>query len=196
MNVEVVIDDVPDIDQKLVFILIRWSSPHPYTPSHPLPILALPLSNPVMRLTKPHLKGIDAYSYSGIDKSLLSRYVLSPFWTWLVTLFPLTLAPNTITFLGLCFVFANVGTLLYFDPYYTGRELPRWVYASWAAGLFAYQSMDAIDGKQARRTGMSSALGEMFDHGCDAINTTVRCFPCTRYPADGHSWKSSCAPTP
>ena len=26
--------------------------------------------------------------------------------------------------------------------------------------------MDAIDGKQARRVGMASALGEMFDHGC------------------------------
>jgi ethanolaminephosphotransferase len=26
--------------------------------------------------------------------------------------------------------------------------------------------MDAIDGKQARRLGMGSALGEMFDHGC------------------------------
>lgn len=35
--------------------------------------------------------------------------------------------------------------------------------------------MDAIDGKQARRTGMASALGEMFDHGCDAINTSVSC---------------------
>jgi hypothetical protein len=25
--------------------------------------------------------------------------------------------------------------------------------------------MDAIDGKQARRTGMAGPLGEMFDHG-------------------------------
>lgn len=33
--------------------------------------------------------------------------------------------------------------------------------------------MDAIDGKQARRLGMGSALGEMFDHGCDAINTSL-----------------------
>lgn len=33
--------------------------------------------------------------------------------------------------------------------------------------------MDAIDGKQARRTGTGSPLGEVFDHGCDAINTTV-----------------------
>ena len=35
----------------------------------------------------------------------------------------------------------------------------------WAIGLFAYQSLDAIDGKQARRTGMAGPLGEMFDHG-------------------------------
>jgi ethanolaminephosphotransferase len=39
--------------------------------------------------------------------------------------------------------------------------------------LFAYQSLDSIDGKQARRTGMAGPLGELFDHGCDAINTTV-----------------------
>lgn len=29
-------------------------------------------------------------------------------------------------------------------------------------GLFAYQSLDAIDGKQARRTGASGPLGELF----------------------------------
>jgi phosphatidylglycerophosphate synthase len=36
---------------------------------------------------------------------------------------------------------------------------------SFAIGLFLYQSFDAIDGKQARRTGTSGPLGEMFDHG-------------------------------
>lgn len=40
-----------------------------------------------------------------------------------------------------------------------------------ALGLFIYQSLDAIDGKQARRTNSSSALGELFDHGCDAVST-------------------------
>ena len=34
--------------------------------------------------------------------------------------------------------------------------------------------MDAIDGKQARRTGTSGPLGELFDHGCDAINMMVK----------------------
>lgn len=34
-----------------------------------------------------------------------------------------------------------------------------------AAMIFTYQTMDNLDGKQARRTGSSSALGEVFDHG-------------------------------
>lgn len=37
--------------------------------------------------------------------------------------------------------------------------------------MFIYQSLDAIDGKQARRTGTSTPLGELFDHGCDSIST-------------------------
>jgi len=40
-----------------------------------------------------------------------------------------------------------------------------------ALGLFIYQSLDAIDGKQARRTNSASALGELFDHGCDSVST-------------------------
>ncbi|KAL9101562.1 MAG: hypothetical protein Q9163_003191 [Psora crenata] len=33
--------------------------------------------------------------------------------------------------------------------------------------------MDNIDGKQARRTGQSSGLGELFDHGIDSLNCTL-----------------------
>ena len=57
-----------------------------------------------------------------------------------------------------------------FSP--NGRtEPPRWACALCALGLFIYQSLDAIDGKQARRTNSSSPLGELFDHGCDSIST-------------------------
>ena len=34
-------------------------------------------------------------------------------------------------------------------------------------------TLDGIDGKQARRTGSSSPLGEMFDHGLDAWATSL-----------------------
>ena len=36
-----------------------------------------------------------------------------------------------------------------------------------------YQSFDNVDGKQARRTGTSSGLGELFDHGIDSLNCTL-----------------------
>lgn len=82
-------------------------------------------------------------------------------------------SPNLITLLGLSFVATNVATLLYFSPT-LDESCPTWVYYSFALGLFAYTSFDAIDGKQARRTNSSSPLGELFDHGCDALNTVVR----------------------
>lgn len=47
------------------------------------------------------------------------------------------------------------------------------MYASFGIGLFLYQTFDACDGTQARRTGQSGPLGELFDHGVDAINTTL-----------------------
>lgn len=48
-------------------------------------------------------------------------------------------------------------------------QAPFWAYLQAALGLFLYQTLDAIDGKQARRTGSSSPLGELFDHGCDSM---------------------------
>lgn len=93
-----------------------------------------------------------------------------------------------ITLTGLSFVCLNVLTLIVHDPEYTGKYLPRWVYWSWSIGLFAYQSMDAIDGKQARRTGMAGPLGEMFDHGCDAINTGLEVALCQAAFGFTRSW--------
>lgn len=54
-------------------------------------------------------------------------------------------------------------TTLYF-------QAPGWAYIVIAIGLFIYQSLDAVDGKQARRTNTASPLGELFDHGCDAVS--------------------------
>lgn len=50
-------------------------------------------------------------------------------------------------------------------------QAPQWSFLLCATGLFVYQSLDAIDGKQARRTDSSTPLGELFDHGCDSIST-------------------------
>lgn len=82
---------------------------------------------------------------------------------------PSWLAPNVITLLGLLAIYANVITILIYIPDLVGPG-PSWIYFSFAAGLFFYQTMDNIDGKQARATGSSSPLGELFDHGIDSLN--------------------------
>ncbi|KAI9846738.1 MAG: hypothetical protein M1838_001167 [Thelocarpon superellum] len=119
------------------------------------------------------LPKLKEYKYSGVDHSLLSRYVLKPFYTNVViNCFPMSMAPNAITLSGFGFVVANFLTLLWYNPS-LDQDCPLWVYASWSIGLFLYQTFDAVDGTQARRTHQSGPLGELFDHGVDALNTTL-----------------------
>lgn len=70
--------------------------------------------------------------------------------------------------LPVCGPFCKQGSLNTVSPH---PQAPSWAFIMSALGLFIYQSLDAIDGKQARRTNSSSALGELFDHGCDAVST-------------------------
>ncbi|KAK6821000.1 CDP-alcohol phosphatidyltransferase domain-containing protein [Apiospora arundinis] len=116
-----------------------------------------------------HLK---SYKYSAVDLSPVSEYILKPYWNAVVELLPLWLAPNMVTLIGFFFILANVGLLVIFIPDLVGPG-PGWLYLSFAFGLFMYQTMDNIDGKQARRTGTSSGLGELFDHGIDSLNCTL-----------------------
>ncbi|KAH6991092.1 CDP-alcohol phosphatidyltransferase-domain-containing protein [Ilyonectria sp. MPI-CAGE-AT-0026] len=116
-----------------------------------------------------HLK---TYKYSSVDLSPVSKYVLGPFWNAFVELLPLWLAPNMVTLLGFCFILGNIILLEIFMPDLVGPG-PSWIYFSFAFGLFMYQTMDNVDGKQARRTGTSSGLGELFDHGIDSLNCTL-----------------------
>lgn len=115
------------------------------------------------------LKKLGDHKYSCSNVSLMDPF-LQPWWCWLVAKVPMWLAPNLVTIVGLVINIITTLILIYYSP--NGREEPpRWASALCAAGLFIYQSLDAIDGKQARRTNSSSPLGELFDHGCDSIST-------------------------
>lgn len=118
------------------------------------------------------LPGLKKYKYSSIDNSLVSKYVLKPFYTRFVNVFPLWLAPNLITLLGLLFTGISVVLVMIYNPNFDS-EYPKLVYFVFALNLFLYQTFDACDGLQARRTNSSSPLGELFDHCVDAINTTL-----------------------
>ncbi|KAL8993994.1 MAG: hypothetical protein Q9169_005925 [Polycauliona sp. 2 TL-2023] len=93
-------------------------------------------------------------------------------WNGFVELLPLWLAPNMVTLLGFFFILADIILLEIFIPDLVGPA-PSWLYYSFAFGVWMYSTMDNVDGKQARRTGQSSGLGELFDHGIDSLNCTL-----------------------
>ncbi|KAG2382491.1 hypothetical protein C9374_005071 [Naegleria lovaniensis] len=118
------------------------------------------------------------------DYSFISK-ILNPYWNYVSSLIPNYVAPNTITLVGfiavvVSYVMTVTAITLNWNHKKSGEitneqdALPSYMYLINAVTLFWYQTMDAIDGKQARRTGTSSPLGELFDHGCDSINSLMQ----------------------
>ena len=97
--------------------------------------------------------------------------------------------PNLITLTGLGFMVINVTLASVFAPLMaTGDQSgPSWLYFSFAIGLWLYSTFDNVDGKQARRTQTSSPLGELFDHGCDALNCSFAAILQATALGTGHS---------
>ncbi|XP_065574181.1 choline/ethanolaminephosphotransferase 1-like isoform X4 [Artemia franciscana] len=119
-------------------------------------------------LSSMQLRNLKNHKYSCVSNSFLDPY-MQKWWCWLVEQCPMWLAPNLITIVGLLINLVTTLILVLYSP--DGKqEPPRWSCFLCALGLFIYQSLDAIDGKQARRTGSSSPLGELFDHGCDSVS--------------------------
>lgn len=105
--------------------------------------------------------------YSALD-NVLSKLIWEPF----VLLFPRNLAPNLITFIGLWFMVASYFIMLPFDQTFT-KEPPGYICFLSAFFQFLYQTLDACDGKQARRLGLASPLGMLMDHGCDSLSCSL-----------------------
>ncbi|CAN8075427.1 unnamed protein product [Agarophyton chilense] len=126
----------------------------------------------VPQLHNTHVEALRRYKYSGEDRSVLRRYVMNDVYERVVYAFPPWVAPNSITLGGLLLVVLSHAQLLYYSVDLS-RAAPRGAYALAAITLFSYMVLDNLDGKQARRTNSSSALGQLFDHGCDALNVTL-----------------------
>ncbi|KAM0870156.1 hypothetical protein ACQ4PT_040211 [Festuca glaucescens] len=150
------------------------------------------------------------YKYSGVDHSIVAKYILQPFWSRFVHLFPLWFPPakalrilffpdyadwfHVSTDIGLpwlCKYLSSIicihliliqhpldGFILRMESFFSFTRYPP-LYAQLTMQYFImmfslssinkYETFDAVDGKQARRTNSSSPLGELFDHGCDAL---------------------------
>lgn len=119
-------------------------------------------------LTKEDLTNLENYEYHGGEYTFVDN-ILNPFWYKVAYAFPAWFAPNLITLTGLIVNISAAMLVLLYDPFLLGNA-PGWVYINAAICLQVYAVLDAADGKQARRLSASSPLGQIFDHGCDAVN--------------------------
>eukprot|EP00397_Hematodinium_sp_SG-2012_P010816 GEMP01010941.1.p1 GENE.GEMP01010941.1~~GEMP01010941.1.p1 ORF type:complete len:442 (+),score=52.30 GEMP01010941.1:68-1393(+) len=115
-------------------------------------------------------KNLKKYKYNAIDNSPIYKFVLSPIAEFLVSFVPISVAPNLITLVAMILSISSHAVIAYYSWDFT-QDVPPWVWLFNALILIAYQTLDNMDGKQARRTNTSSPLGMLFDHGCDAFNT-------------------------
>jgi ethanolaminephosphotransferase len=63
--------------------------------------------------------------------------------------------------------------LHYLYGYDNEEAISSWMCHTIGVTYMIYIILDSLDGKQARNTGSSSALGHLFDHGCDAFTAVI-----------------------
>jgi len=121
-------------------------------------------------LTKDGLEHIKNHKYKSSGYSPLDLK-FNVWWEGVLNVIPKSMAPNLITLAGFIIMMISYGVFAIYDLTLE-KEVPRWTF--WVSGLcmFIYQTLDAVDGKQARKTGSSSPLGQLFDHGCDSFSVS------------------------
>ena len=113
-----------------------------------------------------------AHKYVSGGKSLIMP-ALDIWWEFAVKFVPKWIAPNVLTLIGSLFQVIAFYVYMYYEPNLNGTYQSFGLYLYLCFSLFAYHTLDAIDGKHARNTNNSSPLGQLFDHGCDAIIMTL-----------------------
>jgi len=121
-------------------------------------------------LTSAGLENIAKHQYRAGQYTPLDLF-LDPLWAKATERFlSANLAANAVTAAGGLFCIAAYALTWYYTPNLRdSQEVPNWVHAVNAVCLVAYYALDCMDGKQARRTGTSSPLGQLWDHGIDCV---------------------------
>jgi hypothetical protein len=109
-------------------------------------------------LTKQQLENIKSYEYKTTPPTYIESHFLDTFWDAIVKCLPSWLAPNVLTLLGVTMPIALLVVICQYSPDF-GETLPNWISFLGFVALVWFQTFDAIDGKQARKTKTASPLG-------------------------------------
>lgn len=112
------------------------------------------------------------YKYTSENKSILDNYVLNHWWPIAIKAVPPSASANLVSILGSlsCWLGFLVLSGAVFGPMELVARRKPWIFGLAAFLVFLYQTLDSLDGIQARRTGASGPLGEFVDHWFDSIN--------------------------
>ncbi|EGR29150.1 hypothetical protein IMG5_162040 [Ichthyophthirius multifiliis] len=134
-------------------------------------------------ISKENENNLIKYQYKGRDNSILYNYVFGPiaesFQTQYkqndqINIFNINIIILKLTLCGyLCVIIPHL-VLWYMFPNELSGNIPRSLCAFIGIMHLIYMNFDNVDGKQARKTGNSSPLGLLFDHGCDALVVSVQ----------------------
>jgi phosphatidylglycerophosphate synthase len=113
-----------------------------------------------------------SYRYTSINNSLLDRYLFCHWWPIAIKVIPARMSANAVSVLGSMFCWLAFAILsgLVVGPLEVFAPRHPWIFGVVAVCIFLYQTLDALDGVQARRTGVSGPMGEFVDHWFDSIN--------------------------
>jgi phosphatidylglycerophosphate synthase len=100
---------------------------------------------------------------------------------------PDSVSANALTVLGTMCVVVPTLLVVLVDPALSGR-VPAWLLVLEAFGVFAFQTLDALDGKHARRTRTSSALGSWLDHTLDPLSVQIMLIGVASTLGVGRTW--------
>jgi len=111
----------------------------------------------------------DPGKYQMEDTSVLAHY-LNTWWTYCASLVPDWISANVVT-VGAAGPLIVCWILSMFYAFMPGSDgLPSWLLVLAGLAVFFFQTMDAVDGKHARRLGTSSSLGDFLDHVMDSVS--------------------------
>ena len=119
-------------------------------------------------LTEQDLENMKNHKYQTTGYTIIDNK-MNPFWEKCATFLPYAYTPNMVTVTGLFCQILSIIVVAFYDFTFT-KQVPYYIPIFCAVMLFIAQTLDAIDGKHARRTKRSSPLGQLMDHGCDSMD--------------------------
>ncbi|GFE54299.1 CDP-alcohol phosphatidyltransferase superfamily protein [Babesia ovis] len=148
------------------------------------------MENLMRMIPKGNLHHLKNYKFHSGSSTPLDNLFNCIWWNPVSHLIPRFVSPNILTLTGaLCLTVMNYCIFAYV-PGLDSSKAPEWLPLVMALAIFLYMTLDGVDGKQARKLGISSPLGQLLDHGIDAVISVFYPYMCVTLFPGGYTYST------